>query len=135
MAVDLRVVLPHRPGTFLGVCDALAKEDINVEGFSADLRPGEKWGYAHFLFTDATRAIEIIQDLGLEILDVHDVEVIKSENRPGSLAEIVRAYSSRGENIEVLYTAADNNIVIGTEAMRRPMSGINIQESGYKEGP
>jgi hypothetical protein len=135
MAVDLRVVLPHRPGTFLSVCDALAQEDINLEGFAADLRPGEKWGFAHLLFTDATRAIEIIEELGLEILDVHDVEVIKSENIPGSLAEIVRAFSDRGENIEVLYTAADNHIVIGTEAMRRPITGVKVKDSGYREAP
>jgi hypothetical protein len=131
VGVDLRLAFPNRPGVLLEACTLLAEAGINLEGFCGDIRPGEKWGYVHLLFEDAEEAIKILDEQGIEILDVHDVEILDTEHRPGALAELVRSYTDRGENIEVVYTAADNRIVIGTEAMRRPISGVRVEDASY----
>jgi hypothetical protein len=133
MTSDLRVVFPNRPGAFLVACEALARAGINVQGFGGDIRPGERWGYVHFLLEDADRALEVLDTEGLEVLDIHAVEVVKAENRPGALAEIIRTYTERRENIEVLYMAGENQVVIGTEAMRRPIHGVSAQDARYQQ--
>lgn len=55
MPMDLRIVLPNRPGAALQVFGALAAEGINIEGVSGDIRPGERWGYIHILVEDGPR--------------------------------------------------------------------------------
>ena len=135
MPKDLRVVFPNRPGTFQKACDVLARAGINVEGFGSDIRPGEQWGYVHFLVEDAERAIELLDKEGLEVVDVHDVDVIQIENRPGAMADVVRTYSNEGENLEILYTASNDRVVIGTESMRQPIKGVRTSEARYRHKP
>lgn len=135
MATDLRIVLPDRPGAGTRVCEALSKEDINLEGICGDLRPGEGWGYFHVVVADedAEAAIRAIEATGSQVLDVHAVDLIQAHNRPGELVNILGEYRDRGENLEVLYIASDNRIVIGTENMRRPRLGVRMDEAAYSE--
>lgn len=137
MATDLRIVLPDRPGAGTGVCEALSNQNINLEGMCGDLRPGEGWGYFHVAVADedAEAAIRAIEGTGSQVLDVHAVDLIQAENRPGQLVDILAGYRDRGENLEVLYIASDNRIVIGTEKMRRPRHGVRMDQAAYSERP
>lgn len=137
MPTDLRIVLPDRPGTGTRVCEAIAAAGINLEGICGDLRPGEGWGYFHVVVADegAEEAIRAVESIGCQVLDVHDVDLIQAENKPGELVSILAEYRDRGENIEVLYIASDNRIVIGTETMRKPRHGVKMDEAKYSERP
>src|SRR5688572_2197361 len=99
-----------------------------------DIRPGERWGYMHFLVSDPEVAIRVFQEIGVEVLDVHDVDVVDSEERLGFLADLCQSYSDRGENIEVLYAGMRQKIVVGTESMRRPFVGRRLTETTYSDG-
>jgi hypothetical protein len=137
VATDLRIVLPDRPGAGTSVCEALSAKGINLEGICGDLRPGEGWGYLHVVIADgdSEEAIKAIEATGSQVLDVHAVDLIQAENRPGELVSILGAYRDRGENLEVLYIASDNRIVIGTENMRKPRHGVRVDQAGYSERP
>jgi len=137
MPTDLRIVLPDRPGTGTAVCQAIADAGINLEGICGDLRPGEGWAYIHVVIEDAgaEAAIRAVESTGCQVLDVHDVDLIQAENRPGELVSILDEYKDRGENIEVLYIASNNRIVIGTETMRKPRHGVRMDEAKYSERP
>ncbi|MFP5351938.1 MAG: hypothetical protein ACLGIB_05175 [Actinomycetota bacterium] len=137
MPTDLRIVLPDRPGTGTQVCEALARAGINLEGICGDLRPGEGWGYFHVAISDenAEEAIRAVESTGCQVLDVHAIDLIQAENRPGELVSLLAQYRDRGENIEVLYIASNNRIVIGTEAMRKPRHGVRMDEAQYSERP
>ena len=137
MATDLRIVLPDRPGAGTGVCEALSDKGINLEGICGDLRPGEGWGYLHVVVADqdSAAAILAIEAAGSQVLDVHTVDLIQAENRPGELVSILGGYRDRGENLEVLYIASDNRIVIGTENMRKPRHGVRMDQAAYSERP
>jgi hypothetical protein len=135
MATDLRIVLPDRPGSGTGVCEALSEAGVNLEGICGDLRPGEGWGYLHVLVEDAEEAIRAVESTGCQVLDVHDVELVQAANEPGELVRVLSSYRDRGENIEVLYIASDNRIVIGTETMRRPRTGVKVDDVRYSEPP
>lgn len=131
MAFDLRVVLPNRPGSAAELLEALATADINIEGACGDLRPGERWGYLHLLVDDQDRAAEIVERAGFEVTNRFEVDLIDIENRPGAMAEIIRALATRGANIDVLYVAAGNRLVIGTEDRRPQRPGIKMSEVRY----
>jgi hypothetical protein len=137
MATDLRIVLPDRPGAGTAVCEALSELGINLEGICGDLRPGEGWGYLHVAIEDddVESAIRAVEGTGCQVLDVHAVDLVQAENRPGELVGILSAYRDRGENLEVLYIASDNRIVLGTENMRKPRHGVRMDEAQYSERP
>ena len=137
MPTDLRIVLPDRPGTGTAVCEALAAAGINLEGICGDLRPGEGWGYLHVVVADEDTegAVRAIESTGCEVLDVHAVDLIQAQNRPGELVSILSSYRDKGENIEVLYIGSDNRIVIGTDTMRRPRHGVRMDQAKYSEKP
>jgi hypothetical protein len=128
---DVRVVVPNRPGSVLEALTALEARGINIESFSGDLRPGESWGYIHFLVGDSEKARAALADAGIEVVSEHDVEVIEVENRPGGLADAVRAYADEMRNIEVFYTARDGRVVVGTEDMQKPRPAVRMRDARY----
>lgn len=137
MPTDLRIVLPDRPGAGTAVCEAIAAAGINLEGICGDLRPGEGWGYLHVVIDDpsAEDAIRAVEGTGCQVVDVHAVDLIQAENKPGELVSILAEYRDRGENLEVLYIASNNRIVLGTEAMRKPRHGVRMDQAQYSERP
>lgn len=128
MPFDLRVVVPNRPGAAAELLEALAADGINIEGACGDLRPGERWGYLHVLVDDQERAEEIVEKAGFEVSDRHEVDLIPIENRPGAMAETIRAYAAKETNIDVLYVAAGDTLVIGTEDRRPQRPGIKLTD-------
>jgi hypothetical protein len=132
LASDLRVVLPNRPGALTQALDALCRADINIESFCGDIRPGERWGFLHLLVHDAPAARRALDAEGFEVTSEHDVDVVPvTADEPGGLAEAVRRYSDDNRNIEVLYTAGDGNVVIGTEDMQKPRFGVRMEDAKY----
>ena len=134
MATDIRFSIPNTPGAMARAARALADQDVSISGTGCDIRPGERWGYVHFLVSDPETAIRALQDIGLEILDVHDVDVLDTEERIGFLADVCQSYSDRGENIEVLYAGMHQKIIVGTENQRRPFVGRRLSETKYSDG-
>jgi hypothetical protein len=132
MLTDLRIVLPNRPGTLTRFLEALAEAGLNLEGMSGDIRPGETWGFIHLVVEDCARAKEIAEDMGLQITSEHEVEMTTLDNRPGALAETLRAYREREENIEVIYFGSNNQLVVGSESMRKEKPGVRVEDAEYR---
>lgn len=129
MAVDLRVVTPNRPGALLQATETLAAAGIPLEGFCGDLRPGERWGYLHFLVADGDGGQKALEAAGFEVTSSHDVDVLDLDKHTGSLAEEVRRYSDEGRNIEVVYIATGGQIVIGTDDMQKGRIGVRMGDA------
>ena len=113
------------------VLRALSGAGVNLESFCGDIRPGEKWGFIHFLVEDAEAARQAIEGAGFEVTSEHAVDVLEVEDKPGGLAETVKGYADAGRNIEVLYTASTGHLVIGTEDMQQPRTGIRMEDVRY----
>jgi hypothetical protein len=131
MAVDLRIVVPNRPGTAAEMCDAIARAGVNIDGFCGDLRPGERWGYLHVLVEDGARARRAVEEIGFEVLHERRADIVEIEDRPGALAELLRSYSERGINIESLYMSSRGWLVISTEEMLDERPGIKMGDAKY----
>lgn len=131
MATDLRIVIPNQPGRCARVLQALADAGINLDGVCGDIRPGETWGFVHILVEDADKAASVLEEQGVEVTSRHEVDVVEVENRPGAIAELMMQRSESGENVEVIYTLTGNQLVIGTDGMREPISGVRVKDAKY----
>jgi hypothetical protein len=130
MLTDMRLVMPNRPGALISALTAIAEAGINIRGSAGDLRPGEQWGYIHILVDDPEAARIAIESVGFEVMSVHEVDVIKLQDRPGAILEAAEPYSAKGQNIEVFYMSL-GSLVIGTDSMRKPIVGITTQAARY----
>jgi hypothetical protein len=126
----MRLVMPNRPGMLISVLKAISEANINILGTAGDLRPGEQWGYIHILVDEPEKARQAIEELGVEITSEHEVEILELEDRPGSILEATQPYGKSGHNIEVFYMAHDH-LVVGTEAMRKPIPGAKVRDASY----
>ena len=129
--IDLRVAVPNRPGSSLELFDALGRANVDIAGCCGDIRPGETWGYLHFLVEDGAAARAAMEAAGVEITSEHVVEVVEVEDRPGALADAARLYSDAGRNIEVIYIDGRGRVVIGTEDMQPQRLGVKVKDARY----
>lgn len=129
MPTDIRIVLPNRPGAVTHVCELVAQAGINVLGACGDLRPGERWGFIHLVVEEGDQARSLIEDAGYEVTSARRVDMVDLVDEPGGLAKVLREYSANNTNIDIVYTASKDRLVIGTEDMLEERIGVNIQEA------
>ena len=132
MAVDLTIILPDRPGALAQVARAIADAGININAASTfRARPGEMWGTFHILVEDGTKAREVAEAAGAQVSEEREVLVIEVEDRVGSLADIAENLQSEGHNLDLIYLAPGNRLVIGTDDLHRAKVGINTMQAHY----
>jgi hypothetical protein len=126
--VDLRVVVPNRPGTVLSALEAIAQAGVSVEAACGDIRPGERWGYVHVLVADADTARRAMEAAGIEVVSEHEVERHMIGEQPGALVDLLRTFADAGRNLEVMYTSS-KGVIVGTEDMLRSRYGVKVEDS------
>ena len=118
VAVDLMVILEHRPGELARLGEAAGDAGVNIRGMAAFT--GEGKGVAHVLLDDADvpRCRAALARAGMGIADEREVLVIDMRDRPGALGELTRQLAQANVNIDLAYTTFGGvKIVIATEDM------------------
>jgi hypothetical protein len=106
---DITVLMENRPGAWADIAEALGQAGVNIEGMCGYLTAGR--GVGHLLVQDpvaARRALSGVCEVGEE----REVLVVDLEDRPGSLASVVRRLSDAGVNVEVGYLTAKLQVVL-----------------------
>ncbi len=122
MTKDLTIVLPDRPGTLADVGEALGRAGINIDGFCGF--PCEGVGVLHILVEDADAARSAIKGTGYDVRDERSVLVIEVEDRPGELGKITRRIADAGVNIDLVYLATSNRVVIGADDLEKARAAV-----------
>ena len=111
--IDLVVHLDNRPGSLARASEALSHAGLNLEGVcgygSADA------GAIHFLVTDRDAAVRALDEAGFPVVREREVVVEEMTNEPGVVARLSRRLANAGINVEAVYIAAGNRLVIVTE--------------------
>lgn len=128
MATDLRIVLPNRPGAAAQLFKLLGDEGINIDGACGDLRPGEKWAFVHVVVEDGPTAQSLVEASGFQVTNAREVDVVRVENRPGALGELFQDLADKEINVDILYTVANNRLVLGTEDMYPDRPGVRMSD-------
>ncbi|UCF60622.1 MAG: ACT domain-containing protein [Anaerolineaceae bacterium] len=117
MAKDLTVILEDRPGTLADLGEALGAAGINIDGMCGI--PCEGKGVIHILVEDAAGARGALEAGGFEVSAEREVLLLEVENRPGSLGETARKIANAGVNIETVYVASNNRLVVGVDNLEQ----------------
>ncbi len=122
MAKDLTVILQDRPGTIADMGEALGKAGINIMGGCGI--PCEGVGVLHILVEDAAAARKVLEGGGLEVRGEREVLMLDIEDTPGALGKITRRIAEAGVNIDLLYLAANQKLVLGVDDVEKARTAI-----------
>jgi hypothetical protein len=100
---QLAIFLDNRPGMLARVCDALAREDLNILALATSDTVDHT--VIRLVVNDPRKALHLFEEHGALVVD-DDVLMIEADHKPGSLAAIARRLARAGINIEYCYCAA-----------------------------
>ena len=113
LATDLTVNLQEdHPGMLAKAIEAVAKADINIDGFA------EIDGILHLLGKDAAAMRRALEAAGFHA-DERPVLVIEAQDRTGVAAGIFRRIADTGVNVNFTYVGNNNRIVIGASDLKK----------------
>ena len=108
---DLTIDLGQdRPGMIAKAFDAIAKANINVDGYC-----GSSEGALHVFTTDSAAARKAVEGAGFKVKDERDVVVVDAADRPGTAARLFRQIADAEVNVDLTYSLASARIVVGSK--------------------
>ena len=120
---DLTIFLEDRPGTLADMSEALGKAGVNIEGTSG--YPCEGKGVGHILIEDASKARRVLEEIGIEVGEEREVLVLEVKNQLGELGRIARRIANVGANINLIYIASNNRLVLGVDDLDKARSALD----------
>jgi hypothetical protein len=125
---DLMVIVKHKPGSLADVGELLGKNGINMEGICG--YPDKDEGILHILVEDDTTARWVLENEGLEVRAVRDVIVMDISHiagKPGSGGKLVRNLGNHRVNIDLIYLAENNRIVLGVDKLDKAREVLDLK--------
>jgi hypothetical protein len=113
---DIAIVLENKPGTLAELGEVLGKENINIEGICGAICEGED--LIHIAVEEAGKAYNILERAGFKIKEQKEVLVIEIKDivrKPGSGGKLFRKLADQNINIDLIYLAENNRIIIGVD--------------------
>jgi hypothetical protein len=115
IVTQLAVFIENKPGTLAAVCDALAKEGINIWGLATSDTIDHN--VVRLVVDDPDRALEIFEERGTLVVE-NDVLMVENRNQPGALSKIAKVLSKKKINIDYAYLASHPGDVRGLLILR-----------------
>ncbi len=125
---DLTVILKNVPGSFADLGETLGKNGINMEGVVGI--PLKDEAFIHILVEDETKARSVLEQAGFQVSAVREVLVLTGQPgkniliQPGSGGKIARKISDAGVNIDLIYFAALNRLIIGVDDIEKAKAAL-----------
>ena len=125
---DLTVILKNKPGTLADMGETLGKNGINMEGLCGF--PLKNEGIIHLLVEDDTTTRWVLEDAGFDVRAVREVLVLDIGNiagKPGTGGKMARKIGNAGVNIDLIYLAENNRIVLGVDDLDKARGALGIE--------
>lgn len=122
---DLTVILKNQPGMLADMGETLGKNGINMEGLCGF--PLKNEGIIHLLVEDETTTRWVLEDAGFEVRAVREVLVLDIGNivgKPGTGGKMARKIGNAGVNIDLIYLAENNRIVLGVDDLDKARAAL-----------
>ena len=123
---DLTVVLKNQPGTLADLGETLGKNGINMEGLCGF--PLKNEAFIHILVEDEETTRWILEDAGFEVRAVREVLVVDigySVGKPGTGGHMARKIGDASVNIDLIYFAENNRIVLGVDDLEKARAALS----------
>ena len=101
MTIDqISVFVENKPGKLVEVVETLGSNGIDLRALS--IADTSDFGILRLIVSDSSKALEILRDVGF-VTSVNQVIAVSVEDKPGSLANVLRVLSDGGASIEYVY--------------------------------
>ncbi len=120
---DITIALENKPGTLADLGETLGKSKINIEGLCGATCEGED--LIHILVQESGKAYNVLDRAGFKIKEEREVLVLSIHEivkQPGSAGRLFRKLAQEGININLIYLAENNKIVIGVDDLKKAKS-------------
>ena len=121
------VIVKHKPGALADVGELLGKNGINMEGICG--YPEKDGAVLHILVEDDTTTRWVLENNGFEVRAVRDVLVIdigQIAGKPGTGGKMARKLGNHHINIDLVYLAENNRIVLGVDDLTKARKVLEI---------
>ncbi len=122
---DIAVILENRPGALADMGEVLGKNGINMEGLCGI--PLNDEAVIHILVEDETVTRYVLESAGFKVSAVREVLVMDIGHvagKPGSGGKMARKIGNVGVNIDLIYLAEKNKMVIGVDDINRARNAL-----------
>ena len=123
MMKDLTIRGKDRPGTLADAGDALGKANINIEGITGCRCEGKR--ALHIFIENTSVARRVLEEANIEVIEEREVIVVDVKDRPGELGRITRKIANVGVNINLVYLATENRLVLGVDNLEKARATLD----------
>ena len=126
MPVDVAIELENKPGALARVATAISDAGVNIAAATC-IGPGER-AEVHILVKHAEAAKHSLAISHLAVSREREVVVVDVEDRPGVLADLARRVAQAGVNLDLVYIATRNRVVLGAadlDALKAALDGVS----------
>ena len=126
--IDLTVMLKNVPGKLANLGETLGKNGINMEGLSGF--PIKDEFCMHILVEDETKTRSALEQAGFQISAAREVIVLSGQpgnnilGQPGTGGRIARKIGDAGVNIDLIYFAGLNRLIIGVDDLEKAKAAL-----------
>jgi hypothetical protein len=112
MATDLVIEIDNEPGALARVAAAVSDAGVNLAAATC-VGPGDR-AELHILVPHAEPVRHALAITNVAVTREREVVVLNVEDRPGELADIARRVAKEGINLDLVYIATHNRVVLGS---------------------
>ena len=112
MSTDLVIEIENEPGALARVAAAVSDAGVNLAAATC-IGPGDR-AELHILVPHAEAVRHALAITNVAVTREREVVVVDVEDRPGELADIARRVAKEGINLDLVYVATQNRVVLGS---------------------
>jgi hypothetical protein len=112
MAKDLVIEIDNEPGALARVAAAVSDAGVNLAAATC-VGTGER-AELHILVPHAEPVRHALAITNVAVTREREVVVVDVEDRPGELADLARRVAKEGINLDLVYVATHNRVVLGS---------------------
>ena len=112
VATDLVIEIENEPGALARVAAAVSDAGVNLAAATC-IGPGDR-AELHILVPHAEAVRHALAITNVAVTREREVVVVDVEDRPGELADIARRVAKEGINLDLVYVATQNRVVLGS---------------------
>lgn len=127
MLKDLTIRLKNKPGILADLGELLGKHNINMEALCGI--PLNEESVLHIVVEDETTTKYILEDNGFKVTAIRDVlilDIADIAGKAGSGGKLARRIGNAGVNIDTIYLAENNRIVLGVDNIDKALTALGM---------
>ena len=123
MPVDLVIDIENTPGALAEVATSISDAGVNLAAATC-VGPGDR-AELHILVPHAEAARHVLSISHVAVTREREVVVVDVQDRPGVLADLARRIARAGVNLDLIYIATQNRIVLGADDLDGLKAALN----------